>query len=48
MGNYKEKIIGFFKEPMIYILIFCIFIQILTYKTIPDYIQLNKHQFCLP
>lgn len=39
MENYKEKIIGFFKEPMIYILIFCIFIQILTYKTIPDYIM---------
>ena len=32
----KQKIIEFAKQPIIYILIFCIGIQILIYKTIPD------------
>ena len=41
MEKYKEKIIGFFKEPMIYIILFCVIIQVLTYKTIPDYIITN-------
>lgn len=32
----KGKIIAFLKQPLIYILIFCIFMQIQIYKTIPE------------
>lgn len=34
----KDKILNFLKQPILYILIFCIFIQIQIYNTIPDYI----------
>lgn len=34
----KEKVINFLKQPIIYILIFCIFVQLQIYKTVPDYV----------
>lgn len=39
MKEVKKKIIFFLKKPIIYILMFCICIQIITYKTIPNYIM---------
>lgn len=39
MEKYKEKIINFLKQPILYVVIFCVLIQILTYKTIPNYIM---------
>lgn len=41
LNNYKEKIVAFLKESIIYILIFCISIQVLIYNTIPEYITTN-------
>lgn len=37
----KEKVINFLKQPIIYILIFCIFVQLQIYKTVPDYVLTN-------
>ena len=34
----KDKIMNFLTQPIIYILIFCILVQLLIYKTVPDYI----------
>ena len=39
LNNYKEKIVNFLKEPILYILIFCIFMQLLIYMTIPNYVM---------
>ena len=37
----KNRIISFFKQPLIYVLIFCIFIQVQIYKTVPQYVLTN-------
>lgn len=39
--NSKENILKFLKQPILYILIFCVIIQIQIYKTIPDYVITN-------
>lgn len=35
----KDRIIDFFKQPLIYILILCIFVQLKIYKTVPQYVM---------
>lgn len=37
----KDKIVNFLKQPIIYVLIFCIFVQLQIYKTVPDYVLTN-------
>lgn len=37
----KDKVIKFLKQPIIYVLIFCIFVQLQIYKTVPDYVITN-------
>lgn len=37
----KNKIVSILKQPIIYILIFCIFIQLQIYKTVPKYVLTN-------
>lgn len=39
MEKYQKKIINFLKQPILYIIIFCVLIQMATYKTIPNYIM---------
>lgn len=34
----KNKIVSILKQPIIYIVIFCLFVQLQIYKTIPDYV----------
>ena len=36
-----EKVLSILKKPIIYILIFCIFIQVQIYKTIPNFVLTN-------
>lgn len=35
----KEKIIGIIKQPLIYVMIICIFMQLKIYKTVPAYVM---------
>lgn len=39
--NKKEYILNLLKEPILYIIIFCIFIQVQIYNTIPEYVITN-------
>ena len=37
--DIKEKIINIFKQPLIYVLLFCIFVQVKIYNTVPNYVM---------
>lgn len=37
--SVKEKIINIFKQPLIYVLLLCIFVQVKIYNTVPNYVM---------
>ena len=37
--NLKEKISHVFKQPLVYVILICIFVQIKIYNTVPNYVM---------